>query len=285
MTVVILPTSSISELKDVPTSKASFRKFLYEYWQGRYSYIGQYSHALEGAIKTGISQNVNFQLSTLTDETKFAMDQNIGVRKDWSEVPLSSVFHKIVALTTFRTFVGLPLSRDETWIEATTQYASTLEKFASAVRGWPVSVQWLVAPIYWFTSVRKHQQVFINMLDPIVRAAKQARRDHLNGVSGKSPGTLIEWMLSYYRGREAKASEITGAQLTASFAAIHSTVGLLEHVLLDLASRPDYLQGLREELAEHCPSGQIDKIALGKLWKMDSFIKESQRYNPATACK
>jgi len=229
-------------------------------------------------------RDIDRQLRTLEDETQFAVDQNIGDRKDWSEVKLSSTFHMIIALTTFRIFVGLPLSRDKVWLEATTRYAETLEKFSMAVRSWPAALHWLVAPIYWFNSVRTHQLVFIKMLDPIVYSAKQARKAQAEGVSEKNANTLIEWMLSYYRGREATASEITGAQLTASFAAIHSTENLVEHVLMDLAARPEYLASLREELDENCPDGHLDKLSVAKLWKMDSFIKECQRYNPATTC-
>ena len=284
LTVVILPVSWLSDLKDIPLKTASFRNFLYSYWFGRYSYIGQYSHELESAIRVGMGKDVDKQLRTLMDETHFAVDQHIGECQSWKEVRLSSTFHAIIALTTFRMFVGLPLSRNQTWLHATTQYASTLEKFSTAVRAWPEALRWLAAPLIWFNSVRKHQQVFINMLDPIVRSTKQVRRAQSEGVADKNANTLIEWMLSYYRGREATASEITGAQLTASFAAIHSTDVLVEHVLMDLAARPAALSILREELNEVCPDGELNKTSVSKLWKMDSFIRESQRFNPATAC-
>lgn len=286
LTIVILPESSINELKDVSPDVASFRNFLYVYWHGKYSYIGQYSHALESAVKTGMNRDVNTQLAMLADETKYAVPKMLGnLGNDWTEVQLSNVLTKIVAYVTFRSFVGLPLSREDSWIEATTNYAATLSKFSAAIRESHWSLQWLARPIHWFRTVRPHQQQFVNMLAPIVAAAKGAKRDREQGLDVEPPKTLIEWMISYHKMKDVSASKITGAQLTASFAAIHSTTGLVEHVLLDLAARPDDAQAIRDELNQHAPDGKLDKVAIAKLWKLDSFIKESQRCNPATACK
>ncbi|KAF2106342.1 cytochrome P450, partial [Lophiotrema nucula] len=284
LTIVILPESSINELKDVSPEIASFRNFLYVYWHGRYSYIGQYSHATESAVKTGMNRDVNTQLVTLADETRFAIPKMLPACEDgWEEIQLSTVLTKVVAYVTFRSFVGLPLSREDAWIEATTNYATTLSKFSAAVRESHWSLRWLARPVHWFRTVRPHQQQFVGMLAPIVAAAKRAKQDREQGLDAEPPRTLIEWMISYNKMKDVSASKITGAQLTASFAAIHSTTGLVEHVLLDLAARPDDAQALRDELTEHAPDGNLDKVAISKLWKLDSFIKESQRCNPATA--
>jgi hypothetical protein len=54
--------------------------------------------------------------------------------------------------------------------------------------------------------------------------------------------------------------------------------------LLDLAARPEYIEPLRQEAqAIIAQEGTIRlrPTALAKLWKMDSFLKESQRFNHA----
>ena len=53
----------------------------------------------------------------------------------------------------------------------------------------------------------------------------------------------------------------------------------MTHVLYDLASSPEYIQPLREEVQTLIAEEGWSKATMGKLWKMDSFLKESLRYN------
>ncbi|KAI4250738.1 MAG: hypothetical protein LQ352_005273 [Teloschistes flavicans] len=53
------------------------------------------------------------------------------------------------------------------------------------------------------------------------------------------------------------------------------------HVLYDLASHPEYVEPLREEIRDTSnEDGGWQKSSFSKLRKLDSFIKESQRFNP-----
>ena len=49
--------------------------------------------------------------------------------------------------------------------------------------------------------------------------------------------------------------------------------------LYDLAANPEYIQPLREEVESITATEGWTKAAMGKMWKLDSFLKESQRYN------
>ncbi|KAG6163598.1 hypothetical protein E4U11_001779 [Claviceps purpurea] len=68
------------------------------------------------------------------------------------------------------------------------------------------------------------------------------------------------------------------------FAALHTSSQLVAHTLFELATRPDYIGALREEV-EQCfeQHGQGTKAALDSMYKIDSFIKETQRFNPLDA--
>lgn len=53
-----------------------------------------------------------------------------------------------------------------------------------------------------------------------------------------------------------------------------------------LAAEPEkYLPALRAEVLEHCVGGKIDKQTLGKLSKLDSFLRECGRVEPAGICE
>ena len=49
--------------------------------------------------------------------------------------------------------------------------------------------------------------------------------------------------------------------------------------MYDLAAHPEYAQPLRDEIAPIIAADGWTKAALGKMWKVDSFLKESHRYN------
>jgi hypothetical protein len=55
-------------------------------------------------------------------------------------------------------------------------------------------------------------------------------------------------------------------------------------MLLDLASHPEYIQPLREEIETVIGAHGISKASMTKLVKVDSFLKESQRVYEAGAC-
>ncbi len=51
------------------------------------------------------------------------------------------------------------------------------------------------------------------------------------------------------------------------------------------AESEKYLPVLRAEVLEHCVGGRIDKQTLGKLSKLDSFLRECGRVEPAAICE
>jgi hypothetical protein len=62
-------------------------------------------------------------------------------------------------------------------------------------------------------------------------------------------------------------------------------VQAVTHALLDLASNPEYLKPLREEVEEVTKREGWTKAALDQMHKLDSFVKESQRLHPAGVCE
>ena len=56
---------------------------------------------------------------------------------------------------------------------------------------------------------------------------------------------------------------------------------VLVHCLFELATRPEYVEPLRKEAEEAFQlNGRWKKDGLESMVKLDSFIKECQRYNP-----
>jgi cytochrome P450 len=78
-------------------------------------------------------------------------------------------------------------------------------------------------------------------------------------------------------------------------AAIHTTSMATTAAIYDLATYPEYIAPLREEIQKVLDEDGYDvgedgflrlkKSSMPKLWKLDSFLKESQRLTPPALSK
>ena len=59
----------------------------------------------------------------------------------------------------------------------------------------------------------------------------------------------------------------------------------ITHALYHLAASPEYQQPIREEAEALISEEGWTKATMGKLWKLDSFLRESQRYNGISLSK
>ena len=88
-------------------------------------------------------------------------------------------------------------------------------------------------------------------------------------------------MLESARGEENEDEFIASIQLKLRFAAIPTSAAAPTQILYDLCARPEYIAPLLCEVEEVVAEyGVMNKQALLTLVKMDSFMKESQRFNP-----
>jgi cytochrome P450 len=72
-----------------------------------------------------------------------------------------------------------------------------------------------------------------------------------------------------------------------SMAVIHTSSITLTQALYDLIARPDYLEPLREEIQVTFQNGweNATKASLDAQWRLDSFMRESQRFSSIGDCK
>ena len=117
-----------------------------------------------------------------------------------------------------------------------------------------------------------------------------------------SQNDLLTWMLEDARrtGAAHPDSLLVQAILGANFAAIHTSTIVrpclssaatmlttswetFTHALYHLAANPEYAQPLREEIERVIAEDGWTKASTSRMWKLDSFLKESQRMNGVSA--
>ncbi|THH08423.1 hypothetical protein EW145_g2710 [Phellinidium pouzarii] len=93
------------------------------------------------------------------------------------------------------------------------------------------------------------------------------------------PDDLLSWLIDKTpEGEHRTVEALTQRILALNFAAVHTTSVSFTHALFHLVSRPEYIALLREEVNSILGEGWSNN-AIHKMRKMDSFLKESQRYS------
>ncbi|XMA20151.1 hypothetical protein WAI453_012942 [Rhynchosporium graminicola] len=103
---------------------------------------------------------------------------------------------------------------------------------------------------------------------------------------------MISWMLKHTpEHQRASALVLVKNQMSLSFASIDTTASAIVAAIYDLATYPEYIQPLKDEIQQVMDEDGCDidadgimrfkKAIIPKLWKLDSFMKECQRHTPS----
>ena len=102
----------------------------------------------------------------------------------------------------------------------------------------------------------------------------------------KDSNNLLSWMMEIASPQESDAASLAHLEVVMSLASIHTSQMNAVHVLYDLVAQPGYLASIREEIRKVIEEDgewmTWQKASFSKLRKLDSFMRESQRFNPPT---
>ncbi|KAF8186870.1 cytochrome P450 [Mycena galopus ATCC 62051] len=106
-----------------------------------------------------------------------------------------------------------------------------------------------------------------------------------NWPDSDRPNDMISWLLDEARGHPKRRTmrNMTRTLLLVNFGALHTTTQGILHALYTLAANLQYVQPLREEIESVLKAEGWTKAGMGKLVKLDSFLKESSRFVPGGA--
>ena len=192
---------------------------------------------------------------------------------------------RIIARISARMFVGLPLCRDEEWLQITEHYTEDVFTTVIILRMLPKSLHsiavWLLPSSYRVhRNLRRAKQI----IGPIVKERRSIQSQAMQ--SGEEPNDTLQWMMDAATEDEGKPEKLAHRQLIMTSGAVHTTTMAVAHALFDLCAYPEYFGTLREEVDRFYNTEQAwDKSDLTRLVKLDSFCKESQRFNPPAICE
>ncbi|RIA99695.1 cytochrome P450 [Glomus cerebriforme] len=128
-------------------------------------------------------------------------------------------------------------------------------------------------------NIEKIQKNVIDKIRPDIEERLKQERKYGDGL--KPPVDCIQFLLNQ-PGVDKENIDymwISGQLLAITFVAISTTVTTINNFLLDLASRPEYLDSLLEEQEQINPNNDriMDLDQISKMKRLDSFLKESLR--------
>ncbi|KAK2687474.1 Cytochrome P450 monooygenase 3 [Fusarium oxysporum] len=291
--LLILPMAVFHKCHNMPNDRISIIAEHEDKFQGKYTHITTIRPEIPATIRQDVTRNMSNIILDFQDELAYASEQ-WSRTSNWTSVPLYKMMLRTVALLSGRAFVGLPLCRDQAWLQASIGYTVDCISIRDQLHTWSPILRPLIGPFLpSVRSVRRHLRFAATIMAPLISQAlqedgKQRQKGALPTDQTESRGTFISWLLRHLP-EELRTPEQVGLdQMLVSFAAIHTTTMALTKVIWELAKRPEYIEPLRAEM--HDVFGPevstraicINKDALSRLQKLDSFIREVQRWCPST---
>ncbi|GAW00139.1 cytochrome p450 [Lentinula edodes] len=245
-------------------------------------------------VRTPLTRNLAARFDDLRDEIKAAFADEIPAKEtEWMKVPMLYTVMKIVSRTSNRYFVGLPLCRDPDYINLNIEYtidafngAKTLQRFPTVLKPSVLhdpssTFAEIFASIVrqFLTDVPTCLKRATKHIEPLIKERLQKEVDFGSSDWPDKPNDLISWLLDEAKGERRKdiIYNIVSRVLLVNFAAIHTTSMTFTNALFYLAANPHLAQPLREEIESTVAEFGWTKAAMGKMWKLDSFLKETTR--------
>lgn len=168
-------------------------------------------------------------------------------------------------------------AENDHWLDIATEHVHSTVVWTENLKKWPAVLRPLV---YRFVKGRGYMMQRFEEGKALVAQTLQEKKAN-GGKPLSSPQTLLDYLYDGPLGpNDVEAHTI--AQINLCVAAIQSMAATVTQCLMDLATHPECVPELLDEIETVIAKngGVVDKSVLAEMWKLDSFIKETQRLNP-----
>ncbi|EJD52147.1 cytochrome P450 [Auricularia subglabra TFB-10046 SS5] len=293
--VVVLPPSQLGWFVAQPDSELSASAAHFDGLHGTYSFLTPDLLAdpyHEHVVHRALARHLPALVPEIEDEVMHAVDDVLGLDDaQWRSVNLWDALQAVVARLSNRMFVGAPLCREERYLAANAGFADAVIRNMIVLTFVPRALRPLFGPLLGLSNSLHFARAARYTLPLITaRLDAMARKDAGDAeyANWKEPNDYVSWHIRLAQ-TEGRADELTPTRVAQrlmplNFAAIHTTVSTAHDALLDLAAAPGAIDALREEAQRvYADAGaRWSKDALGRMFRMDSALRESMRFSMVT---
>ena len=274
---LMIPAKYVEELKTAPKEEVDFMGGFFEMFEHNFTGIGSRSTLHPRTAKQQLNQHMDEVLGPIEEEIRLTFEEKIPLSDNYTDVPMAEIILESVARASNRINAGKALSKNKEWVKTTIEYADAGFVAALKIKKYPYYIRYLVAPfVPEIQQIKRHHELARKVIVPIINQ----REAELS-----KPADFLQWMINGAKGSERDKNFIAEIQLKITLAALHTSAAPPMQLVYDLCHRPGIIQPLREEIENVMKEyGSLNKQALMKMYKLDSFMKESQRHNPLLLC-
>ncbi len=186
-----------------------------------------------------------------------------------------------------RTIVGPDICRNPEWVSSVIGYAQNVFMGAVKLKLVP-KVAWPLVALFTphFYRIHRCRRTIRGLVRPVIEQTLAWRREHPELWATKAKNedmTTLEWLIETSKPEETNVPQMAHRLTGVSFGAAHTTSNTITNALMDLANDFErWAPPLREEIESIVgrDSSHLTNADLSKMWKLDSFLKESQRFHP-----
>ncbi|KAF5365278.1 hypothetical protein D9758_005353 [Tetrapyrgos nigripes] len=227
-------------------------------------------------VRNALTRNIAARLEDVKQEIVDSFEDELPAKEEWTKVYALPTVMKIVARTTNRLFVGLPLCRVTEWKDMNINFTIKVFLASQIINLFPAFLRPVVGRL--LTPLPSTTRMARRYLEPMVKERLAKEEEYGDQDWPGKPNDLLSWLLEEAKLPEQRtAYDLAQRIIAINVAAIHTTSMAFTNTLFHLCARPDIVKELREEVENTVKEYGWTKIAMGKMRKLDSFCKETQR--------
>ncbi|KAF4626773.1 hypothetical protein G7Y89_g11385 [Cudoniella acicularis] len=267
--VVVSEISRINEILAAPESSLSFIDSSNEAFQIPWT-MGMgvaYNHYHTPIVRTKLTQKIQNLVPILFPEVSATFDRLVGA----SPVCLYDINVQAIARVSSKAFVGDLLCHNEEYLNNAIGYAESVLVSAEMIRIFP---DWMKPALMTLTPIARQKKIAAKFLYPLIK--ERFALEEGDSKKAAKPDDMLQWLIDAAPPSERTLERLSEIVMALNVASLHTTTMTVTNILYRLASEPPYYtEELRKEIAENLTAdGSLDKTKIGKLKKMDSFMRE-----------
>jgi hypothetical protein len=230
-------------------------------------------------LRTKLSQNAAI-LSTVNQHIAPALQHHWGDSEEWHTIHWDDDTTGIISRAAASVFVGPEKAADAEWQTVVQAYVREYFAAVGDLHTWRAPLRPIV---HWFlphSSACRDltRRARIIMHEVVQKREREAKDAEIKGSEAPRYDDVVAWTMQV-PGNKHPAGDV---QLALAMAALFTTTELFKQILIDIATHPELVEPLRQEIKVSLSDHGLGLAALAKMELLDSVMKESQRQVPPT---
>ncbi|GJJ09828.1 hypothetical protein Clacol_004052 [Clathrus columnatus] len=282
--VVLAGTKHIDELRTKRGEELSASAAMRQVTSGDYTFGAEifdkpYNVPL---VRTKLTRYIGAFFDNTRDEVMLTCDELLPSETDsnWKAVSTHSVCQLITGRAANRSYITDPsIYRDPGYLRVMMSFAKSAIQGGTILRFFPDFVKPIIAPIV--TNVPASINTATRYLSKTIESRMKNYEKYGSDYPEKEDD-MLSWFIDLVDQEDRNLRHLIMCILHVNAAAINTTSMSMYAALNALASHPEYIEPLREEIQSVVADYGWSKVSMGRMQKLDSFLMEAMRFCPPT---